>query len=340
MRSIDSKAVRMISPVSDDVERPFWSVMIPTYNCDELFEQTLRCVLDQDPGVDRMQIAVVDDRSPNGRSREIASRLAPGRVEYFEQPSNVGLAGNWNSCIERSRGRWVHILHQDDLILPGFYERLGRASVERPDVGASFCRYKYIDGEGNFSRLSDLEQEQAGPIDGWIEKITSDQRIECPSIVVKRSVYEEIGGFRSDLLYCLDWEMWVRIAFRYPFWYEPETLACWREHEKSETRRLARLSSLCPDIVRGLGIMLAEAPIEKRRLIFQAIRKHRWSWHEEASKQMDLGEVGKAFSLLFYAYRHANPVEQARTYQRFLRRALKIWFFRHLLGKKPKATNE
>jgi glycosyltransferase involved in cell wall biosynthesis len=341
MGSIESKskAVPAILPVPDGADRPFWSVMIPAYNCDELFEQTLRCVLDQDPGVDRMQITVVDDCSPNGRSREIVSRLAPGRVEYFEQPSNVGLAGNWNTCIERSRGRWVHILHQDDLILPGFYERLGRSSVERPEAGAAFCRQKIIDGRGDLARLSELEQEQAGLIEGWIDKITLDQRITCPSIVVKRSVYEEIGGFRSDLLYCLDWEMWVRIAFRYPYWYEPEALACWREHATSETRRLAKLNILGPDLIRGLDIMLAEAPEQKRGLILRAIRLKRWCWYDKASRQMDLGEIGKAFSTIFYAYRHVNPIEQARTYQRFLRRALKIWFFRHLLGEKPTVTD-
>ena len=54
---------------------------------------------------------------------------------------------------------------------------------------------------------------------------------------------------------------------------------------------------------------------------------------------MDLGEIGKAFSTLFYAYRHVNPIEQARTYQRFLRRALKIRFFRHLLREEPKVTD-
>ena len=32
-----------------------------------------------------------------------------------------GLAGIWNRCIERARGEWVHILHQDDIVLPGFY---------------------------------------------------------------------------------------------------------------------------------------------------------------------------------------------------------------------------
>ena len=144
-------SARQIQPIPTDAARPFWSVMIPTYNCDELFEQTLRCVLDQDLGVDRMQIAVVDDPFAERAISRDRDAAGAARVEFHEQPSNVGLAGNWNTCIKRSRGLWVHILHQDDLILPGFYERLGRASADRPDIGAAFCRYKYIDGKGNVS---------------------------------------------------------------------------------------------------------------------------------------------------------------------------------------------
>jgi glycosyltransferase involved in cell wall biosynthesis len=322
--------VPQIQSVPADVSRPFWSVMIPTYNCDDLFEQTLRCILDQDPGADQMQIAVVDDRSPNGRSREIVARLAPTRVEFYEQPSNVGLAGNWNTCIERARGHWVHILHQDDLILPGFYEQLGRAA-EQPEIGAAFCRHKFIDGEGNLSRLSELEQERAGPIEGWVEKITGTQRIQCPSIVVKRSVYEKLGGFRPDLLYIVDWEMWIRIAFYYPYWYEPGILACWREHEKSETRRLARLNFQAPDVIKGLAILLAEAPKEKRGLIVQAIRSLRGFWNTEASTQMERGEVGKAFLTLFNAYKYENIIIQTRTYLHYFRWGLKVWFSRYFL---------
>ena len=332
-------SVLRIQPVPSDVARPFWSVMIPTYNCDALLEQTIRCVLDQDPGVDQMQIAIVDDRSPNGRSREIATRLAPERIEFHEQPSNIGLAGNWNSCIERSRGRWVHILHQDDLILPGFYDRLGRASVERPDIGAAFCRHKFIDGEGNVSRLSGLEQEQAGLFGGWIEKITYDQRIQCPSIVVKRSVYEQIGGFCPELLYGLDWEMWVRIAFRYPYWYEPEALACWREHEKSETRRLARQNVQISDTIRTFEIMWAGAPKEHRDLIVEAIRAKTGLWEIEVWNRLSMGEAGKASSVLFRVYRHESPMYLANLFVKYYRWILKVWFFRHILGVKPKVSD-
>jgi hypothetical protein len=58
-----------------------------------------------------------------------------------------------------------------------------------------------------------------------------------PSIVVRRAVYEYLGGFDTRLICSEDWEMWVRIAARYPIWYEVEPLAVYRMHAHSNTGR-------------------------------------------------------------------------------------------------------
>src|SRR5206468_9339134 len=52
-----------IAPVAEEGTRPFWSVMIPTYNCGDYLRRTLQSVLAQDPGPDQMQIEVVDGSS-------------------------------------------------------------------------------------------------------------------------------------------------------------------------------------------------------------------------------------------------------------------------------------
>src|ERR1700760_863171 len=94
-----------ISPLPATTSRPFWSVMIPAYNPDLAYlEQTIRCVLAQDPGEARMQIEVVDDGSPKGAPVEFIRKLAGGRVSVHCEPRNLGLAGIWNRCIERAQG--------------------------------------------------------------------------------------------------------------------------------------------------------------------------------------------------------------------------------------------
>jgi glycosyltransferase involved in cell wall biosynthesis len=261
-----------IPTVPEGLARPFWSVMIPTYNCSDLLELTIRSVLDQDQGADQMQIAVVDDCSTNGNAERIVNRLAPSRIEFFRQPSNVGLAANWNTCIARSRGHWVHILHQDDLVLAGFYDLLGQAVRPRPEVGAAFCRNVFMDSRGDWLCLSPLVRESAGILDRWLERLAVEQKINCPAIVVKRDVYERLGGFLAELCYSLDWEMWVRIAAHDPFWYEPNPLACYRMHGGNETTRLKKIGADLPDWEKAIAIVSRYLPVESRDRIGREAR--------------------------------------------------------------------
>lgn len=236
---VENNYFPIIEPISNEVDRPLWSVMIPTYNGTEYLEQTLRSVLEQDPGSALMQIEVVDDCSTQDDPEELVRKIGQGKVSFYRQPKNLGLIGNWNDCIRRARGHWVHILHQDDVVKFGFYRRLQTAIEKEPTIGAAFCRYFYME-RGCERALSPLERETPGIIANWIERIAVTQRIECPSIIVKREVYEELGGYCQEAYYAADWEMWKRIAAHYSVWYEPELLACYRLHSSSESSRLVK----------------------------------------------------------------------------------------------------
>ena len=218
--------------------RPYWSVMIPTYNPRaDYLEQTLRSVLEQDPGPEQMQIEVIDDGSTDDLAAQTVRRVGGGRVSFHAEPQNLGLANAWNRCIERARGQWVHILHQDDIVLPGCYDRL-RKGAEDSHAGAIFCRHAIANSNGHWIRISELHRESAGLLDDWHAKITAQQLIQCAAIAVRRRVYEQLGGFLPQLHYVPDWEMWQRIASQFPFCFEPSILACYRLHPNSATSRM------------------------------------------------------------------------------------------------------
>lgn len=175
-------------------------------------------------------------------------RIAGDRVSVFKQPRRAGMCGNWNTCIERARGHWVHILHQDDMVLPGFYQKLRRGIEQNPDVGSAFCRHIIINEAGQCRHIPETLDCSSGVIPNWLERIASEVLLQTPAVVVKREVYERIGGFRSELVYTPDWEMWKRIAANYPVWYEPQPLACYRVHQSSETSSLVRTGADISDI--------------------------------------------------------------------------------------------
>ena len=208
-----------------------------------------------------MQIEVVDDRSTQNDPEELVRKIGQGRVSFYRHPKNLGLIGNWNACIDRARGHLVHILHQDDVVKFGFYRRLQAAFEQESTIGAAFCRYFYMDEKGRERDLSPLERETPGVIPNWIERIAVTQRIECPSIVVKREAYEKLGGFCREAHYAADWEMWKRIAAHYSVWYEPELLACYRSHSSSETSRLIKSGANIADTLKAIEISQSYLPV-------------------------------------------------------------------------------
>lgn len=235
--------------------------MIPTYEPGPFLVEALRGILAQDPGQAIMQIAIVDDASPTVDVAALVAAAAPaGRIEIHRNPANLGLAGNWNRGIELARGEFVHLLHQDDLILPGFYERLLQGLAAEPQVGMAFSRHAFIDETGQWTRRSHRERWLPGRLGRWLARISQRQRIQCPAAVVRRSVYERLGGFRSDLTYALDWEMWVRIAAAHPVWYEPRILACYRRHRRSETSRLTSSGKIGADLLAAIEVFSLHLP--------------------------------------------------------------------------------
>ena len=229
----------LVAPRNSDQAVPVWSVMIPTYNCAHYLAQTLQSVLTQDQDFDRMQIDVVDDHSDDDPER-VVRQLGQGRVGFYRQVRNVGHVENFATCLNRARGRLVHLLHGDDYVRPGFYTSMEAAFQCEPLPGAAFCRHIYMGAGGHWRGLAPLEQSHSGLLDNALERLAVEQRVMTPAMVVRREVYEQLGGFDRRLVCSEDWEMWVRIAAQYPIWYETEPLAVYRMHDTSNTARHLR----------------------------------------------------------------------------------------------------
>ena len=262
-----------LPPVPDyGCERPRWSVMIPTYRCARYLGEALRSVLAQDPGPDAMQIEVVDDHSDD-EPEAVVRDLGRGRVGFYRQPLNVGHIANFHACLARSRGEIVHLLHGDDLVRPGFYAALQRGFDTVPDAGAAFCRSIYADGDGSGGDMTPEEASAAGLLPDALAHLATEQRIMTPSIVVRRGVYERLGGFDRRLACAEDWEMWVRIAAHFPIWYDPNPLAVYRMHRTSNTGRHRVTAADAAYNRIAIRIFSAYLPADRRREITRRARR-------------------------------------------------------------------
>ncbi|GGI05418.1 glycosyltransferase family 2 protein [Egicoccus halophilus] len=280
-----------VAPVSDGAPRPFWSVMIPTYNGQDHLTGALTSVLEQDPGPQHMQIEVVDDCSPSREIATLVERLGGGRVGYHRQPRNVGHSANFNACVRRSRGEVVHLLHDDDEVRPGFYAALEEPLRQRPELGAAFVRTIYADAEGHWRAFSPVERPEPGVLDDWLRRIAAGQRTTTPAMVLRRRTYERLGGYLEGFRTSgEDWEMWVRVAATTPVWFEPAPLAVYRMQRPGSLSGAARGSDalvrdmlLATDLIarylpRALGEPAAATALRRARDQYAA-----WALQEAAA---------------------------------------------------------
>ena len=248
-------AVPAVAPVEAGTERPFWSVMVPSYNSAGLLERTLASVLAQDPGPAEMQVEVVDDASSRDDPREVAERCGAGRVGFHRHERNVGPSANFTACIRRARGRWVHVLHSDDLVAPGFYEAYRRRMEQCP--GAAMI--------GGPTVAIDLDDREYGPTPpvategGWLQDaaftVVACNPLRFVSAVVSRSAYEQVGGFHPDLFHAADWEMWARVAAFGPVAWVDEPLGRHRFHSASDSWRLHQSTRYVGDCLRAVELI-------------------------------------------------------------------------------------
>ncbi len=241
--------------------------MIPTYHCAQYLEQTLRSVLDQDPGPEAMEIVVVDDHSVHDDPSQVVRHVGRGRVEFVRQDSNQGHVRTFNHCLQRSRGEVVHLLHGDDWVEPGFYAAADRAFRSGEDLAGFLCRFVYAHDASGLRQDGPQLRETPGVLDGWLEHLAVRQRVQAPSTVVRRAVYERIGGFDLGVNgYGEDWEMWLRVAAAGPVWWEPERLAAYRVRAGSLSDP-SRLRSNMVDMRRVIGLnrltLRAHLPAER-----------------------------------------------------------------------------
>ncbi|MBI1178627.1 glycosyltransferase [bacterium] len=264
-----------IAPVAAGADsRPLWSVMIPTHNCAKYLGETLRSVLAQAPDPGRMQIEVVDDCSTRDDPESVVREVGRGRVSFYRQPQNVGHTGNFATCLQRARGLWVHQLHGDDYVRDGFYAKMEAAFTSDPAIGAAFCRTIFADESGHWTGISKLQREESGLLPNPAEKLATRQCIQTPAIVVKREVYERLGGFDHRLSWTEDWEMWVRVAVNYPIWFEPEPLAVYRSHGHSSTSQKMLTGENVRDIGRCLSIFGEYFAAPSRHRILAGARRY------------------------------------------------------------------
>ncbi|MCA1981241.1 MAG: glycosyltransferase family 2 protein [Calditerrivibrio sp.] len=188
------------------------SVVIPVYNRTGLLKSSIESVLSQN--YKNFQILVIDD----GSSFETFDALKPyiSFIEYIKLDKNYGVSYSRNIGIKRSKYEWIAFLDSDDIWLPNKliiqteFMKKNNFLVSHTDE-YWFKIDRFVNQRGKHSRYG-------GDI---FDNSLDFCRISPSSVMIHRSVFDNVGLFDENLKVCEDYDLWLRITNRYVVGYLP-----------------------------------------------------------------------------------------------------------------------
>lgn len=191
------------------------SLIIPTYNRCSLLKRALNSVFEQSRKPD--EIIVVDDGSTDN-TLDMLNNEFP-QVTTIRQ-INKGVSAARNSGIQQAKGDWIAFLDSDDTWLAEKLAAQVRVLQQAPDFKVCHTEEIWI---RNGVRVNAMHKhKKAG---GWIFKQCLPLCVMSPSsIMIDRSVFDDVGLFDESLPACEDYDLWLRISAKYPVFFIDQPL--------------------------------------------------------------------------------------------------------------------
>lgn len=193
---------------------PYFSVIIPLYNKAPYVRKTVESVLGQ-TFVD-YELLIIDNGSNDGSS-EIVAGFTDSRIRIFRLEENVGVSNARNKGVSLSSSPYITFLDADDWWEPTFLEEMSGLIKRHPDAGIYGTGYYIV--KNSKKRLAPIGVDE-GFVEGEINYCAVYAKTLCMPLTsitaaMPRSIFDEMGGFKSHLKLGEDFDLWVRIALRH-----------------------------------------------------------------------------------------------------------------------------
>ena len=191
------------------------SVVIPTYNRKELLKRSIDSVINQT--IKPSEIIIVDDGSNDGTEAMVKKKY--DSLKLIKQ-KNKGASAARNSGIKASSGEWICFLDSDDEWKNDKLEKQIIAVANNSDYKFFHSNEIWIK---NGKRINQKKKHKK--YGGDIFKKCLDMcRISPSSVLIDKSIFEEVGFFNENLVVCEDYELWLRICDKYEVFFIDEPL--------------------------------------------------------------------------------------------------------------------
>lgn len=202
------------------------SLIIPTYNRARFLVEALDSVFAQTHIPD--EVIVVDDGSTDGTAQVISSY----NIKYCCQENRgVSAARNWG--IKAASCDWIMFLDSDDLWQKHKVSRQIYFSEQNPSDLIFHTNETWI-RNGRFANSCTHHQKYGG----WIFECCLPLCVISPSsVMIHRSIFQDVGCFDENLPACEDYDLWLRITLRWQVYFIDEPLIVKRGGHKDQLSR-------------------------------------------------------------------------------------------------------
>ena len=227
----------MNSPGPSQHETERVSVVIPAFNYAHYLPQAIASVLAQSHA--DFELLIIDDGSTDD-TRAVVAALADPRLRYVWQ-ENAGLSAARNTGVREARHAFVAFLDADDLWQPEFLATVLQRFAELPENFAAIATdTTRIDAAGQPRSVPGYTALRTGELTA--RDFCLRNRPLSSSIVLKKHVFADCGGFDTALRSSEDRDMWIRLTARgHRFFFIAEPLAFIRRHPANMSKNAPRM---------------------------------------------------------------------------------------------------
>ena len=200
---------------------PLTSIIIPTHDRPELLTRAVESARLAGTNV---EIVVVDDGSMD-ETRDVCASLRNIVYVRLEERHGVGYARA--AGIAASSGTYVSYLDDDDARLPGSIDR--QVAILEAEPGVALVYGQIFRASQNLAVEDRRLSPQICPSGDVFWTLIGSNFIPSGTVVVRRSAIDAVGGLFHEATPADDWDLWLRIAERYPIAVLPEPMSIYRE---------------------------------------------------------------------------------------------------------------
>jgi len=212
------------------------TVAIPVYNRKDHISYCIDSVLNQKETPQfSYSILVIDNSSTDGTKNVLKEYEKNKKVDVIYNDTNLGMAGNWTKCFEKSQGDYTYLLHSDDLMLPEALITIADFLQKYPECDFGFGNVNVNKNNSVTKNVFSLKGKHFEILNNqWLlDNYFYRASHPCPpqTWFIKKGVIEQCGEFIENTM-CCDFNMSFKIvASNYKIGYINKSLAEWIIHD-------------------------------------------------------------------------------------------------------------